>query len=258
MTTVNVLGYAVSRDGLVSDASRTLREASTRLHFPFIVACANPHSLVEAASDAEFSRSLFAADLLLPDGAGIVIASKVLGRPVRERVAGMEFFLEYSRLSHIRGGIRYFFLGSSDAVLSAIRDRVNREYPEIQVVGLYSPPFKSEFSDADNAEMLQIINAAAPDALWVGMTAPKQEKWVDEHKDRLQVQMVASIGAVFDFYAGSKPRAPAWVRNIGLEWLPRLFREPRRLARRNFISSPVFMARVIGQKLGMYQAADRL
>lgn len=257
MTTVDVLGYRVSRDGLVSDATRAFRESSTQRDFPFVVACANPHSLVEAAGDAEFSRSLRAADLLLPDGIGIVIASKILGSPVRERVAGMEFFLEYSRLTQQNGGLKYFFLGSSNDVLSLIRDRLTREYPAIKVVGLHSPPFKPEFSDADNSEILQIINAAAPDVLWVGMTAPKQEKWIDVHKDRLRVQMAAAIGAVFDFYAGNKQRAPACVRNMGLEWLPRLVREPRRLARRNFISSPVFMARVIGQKLGIYPAVDR-
>jgi N-acetylglucosaminyldiphosphoundecaprenol N-acetyl-beta-D-mannosaminyltransferase len=247
MRAVDVLGYDVSREGLVVDAAQTFEACLSVRHVPFVVACANPHSLVEAGSDEAFSRSLRSADLLIPDGVGIVIASRMLGAPVRERVAGMEFFLETSRLAQRQGGKRYFFLGSSDTVLEAIRARLKVEYPDIEVVGVYSPPFKKEFSDSDNEKMLEAINSAAPDVLWVGMTAPKQEKWIDQHKEQLQVKMAASIGAVFDFYAGNKKRAPDWVRSLGLEWLPRLLREPRRLAKRNFVSSPLFIARVLFQ-----------
>ena len=249
MKTIDILGYRVSVGGLASDVNYSFEESTKHRAAPFIVACANPHSLVEAASDSDFQHALEGADLLLPDGAGIVLAGKILGTPIRERVAGMEFFLEYSRVAQLRGSIRYFFLGSSEAVLASIRSRVASDFPAIEVAGTYSPPFKTVFSEHDNTDMLQRINAASPDVLWVGMTAPKQEKWIHEHRSRLRVPMAAAIGAVFDFYAGSKKRAPAWVQNIGLEWLPRLIREPRRLARRNFISSPVFLARVLAQKV---------
>ena len=108
----------------------------------------------------------------------------------------------------------------------------------------FSPTFKAEFTEEDNQLMIEQINNARPDVLWVGMTAPKQEKWIHQHKDKLDVPLSAAIGAVFDFYAGSKKRSPVWVCKMGLEWFPRLLREPRRMFRRNFISSPLFLLMV--------------
>ena len=130
-----------------------------------------------------------------------------------------------------RGG-KCFFLGSSEVVLGKIRERAARDYPAIEVE-TYSPPFKREFSPEDDRAMIDAVNAADPDLLWIGMTAPKQEKWAYSHWDQLDIHChCGTIGAVFDFYAGTVRRAPLWMQKAGLEWLYRLASEPRRLWRR--------------------------
>lgn len=251
MTTINILGYAISSQGLRADVDvachRLDDEGGPK---SCCMACANPHSLVIAAADPRFTTALRNADILLPDGTGIVLAARLLGLLLAQRVAGMDFFLELTQRAKGRGGLRYFFLGSSDAVLDLIVARLAQEYPDIVVCGTYSPPFKAEFSDAENADMIAAVNAAKPDVLWVGMTAPKQETWIEAHRGSLHVPVIGAIGAAFDFYAGTRKRAPQWICDLGLEWLPRLLREPGRLWRRNFISTPVFLARVLKQRLG--------
>ncbi|MEJ5366527.1 MAG: WecB/TagA/CpsF family glycosyltransferase [Desulfosoma sp.] len=247
MNAHRILGYSVSARGLQQDvdqALRWIREPGTLRY----VACLNPHSVETAAKDPFFRRALENADLLLPDGTGIVLASWLLGEPVKEKVAGFDFFMGVSRRLQDRGGARYFFLGSSDAVLSRMVSRLGRDFPAIQVCGAYSPPFKQVFSREETDRMVEIVNRARPDVLWVGMTAPKQEKWIYENRHRLNVPLAAAVGAVFDFYAGTKPRSgPGWIA-LGLEWLPRFLREPKRLWERNMKSTPRFLVRVLREK----------
>lgn len=247
MKTVNILGYETSAVGLSGDieAAWKILERGRSGRY---MACSNPHSLVEARKDSAFSRALSEADILLPDGVGIVVAARLLGLDLHERVTGSDFFSELSRQAESREGLRYFFMGSTGPVLERVVSRLNSEFPQIEVCGVYSPPFKDELDDEDNAEIIRRVNEARPDVLWVGMTAPKQEKWIHKNKDRLNVPLIGAIGAVFDFYAGTKRRAPEWACKLGLEWLPRLLREPRRLFRRNFVSSPLFLMMVLRQK----------
>jgi len=143
-----------------------------------------------------------------------------------------------------RGAGRVFFFGSSEKVLNLIAHKMAHEFPRLQLSGALSPPFRS-WTAEENASMIAAINAANPDVLWVGMTAPNQEKWVHENRDKLTVPVIGSIGAVFDFFAGTYPRAPNWMCLIGIEWVYRLIKEPRRMWRRNFISSPRFVALVL-------------
>lgn len=247
MKTANIMGYETSAAGLYGDISEAWRilESEATGHY---VACFNPHSMVEARRDGLFNRALSSADILLPDGIGIVVASKILGLAVRQRVAGSDFFLELCRQAETRGGLKYFFVGSTDTVLEKIVERLKLEFPHIEVCGVYSPPFKEELSDEDDEVIIQRVNEARPDVLWVGMTAPKQEKWIYKNRAQLSVPLIGAIGAVFDFYAGTKKRAPEWMCRIGLEWLPRLLREPKRLFKRNFISSPIFLMMVLQEK----------
>lgn len=141
------------------------------------------------------------------------------------------------------------FMGSSEKVLSLIRKRAAVDYPNLEVV-TYSPPYKPEFSEEDSRAMILAINEANPDLLWIGMTAPKQEKWTYQHWDELNIKChCGTIGAVFDFYAGTVKRAPLWWQEHSLEWLYRLLREPRRMWRRYVIGNPVFMWKIINEKI---------
>ena len=256
MAVVDILGYKISANGLrgdIDEAWRLLESGSKGCY----VACANPHSLVVANEDECFMKALKEADMLLPDGAGIVLASKLLKCGLHERVAGFEFFTGFTQRTKTNSQLRYFFLGSTEYVLERIVERIRLAEPQVYVCGSYSPPYKEEFSDDDVNCMIEAINAAKPDVLWVGMTAPKQEKWIYAHKDRVDVRMIGAIGAVFDFYAGTRKRAPAWVCRLGLEWLPRLVREPRRLFRRNFISTPLFLGMLFKERLRQVLPRDR-
>lgn len=136
-------------------------------------------------------------------------------------------------------------------MLGRIQSRVGHDYPHVKV-SVLGPPF-GMWSDAENEAMLASIQKAAPDVLWVGMTAPRQEKWVFANGHRLNVPIIGSIGAVFDYYAGTVRRAPAWYTERGLEWLYRLVREPRRLWRRTLLSAPRFLWLALRQRV----AADR-
>jgi N-acetylglucosaminyldiphosphoundecaprenol N-acetyl-beta-D-mannosaminyltransferase len=214
-----------------------------------VLACANPHSLVQARRDPAFARALQHADMLVPDGVGIVLASRILGGAIRNRITGSDVFLQLSRRMNTHGGMSCFFLGSTEKNLGRIQRKFASEFPRVALAGTFSPPFKPVFDEADNRHMIEAVNDARPDVLWVGMTAPKQEKWIHQHRDMLQVKLIAAVGAVFDFYVGTVKRSPPWFLDHGLEWLPRLIQEPTRLWRRNFISTPLFLAMIVKDRI---------
>ncbi len=249
---VELFGYRISNRGAAGDigfASQALAAGPG----PFVVACANPHSLVVASKDPEFREALQEADLLLPDGSGLILAAGILNLPLKEKVAGSDFFREFCRHADGAGragmGVRFFFLGSSPLVLERIVNRLQVEYPRIAVAGIHSPPFRDTFTEEEDAAMIDAVNRSGADVLWVGMTAPKQEKWICRNRHRLNVRLACAIGAVFDFYAGTKKRSSRFWLNLGLEWLPRLLREPRRMWERNFKSAPIFLSWIARERL---------
>ena len=208
----------------------------------------NAHSYNTAQEDEAFAEALSKGDYLIPDGASIVKACRWLkaeSQP-KERIAGWDLFIfEMERLNDkgkmTNDKLRVMFLGSSEEVLALIRERAAVDYPHLDII-TYSPPFKPEFSDEDNQTMIQAINDAAPDLLWIGMTAPKQEKWTYRHWSELNINChCGTIGAVFDFYAGTVKRAPLWWQRHSLEWLYRLLKEPRRMWRRYIIGNAKFL-----------------
>lgn len=254
MKTESVLGYRIA----AGTASEVVGEIVSRLGrggAGTVLACANPHSLEVARQDAAFDAALRGADLLVPDGVGIVLASRILGGGIRGRVTGSDVFAGLSGALDAAGGARYFFLGSTERTLALIAARLAADYPRIRLAGTLAPPFAETFTAAESRRMVDAVNASGADVLWVGMTAPKQEKWVAAHRERLAVGFVGAVGAVFDFYAGTVPRSPRWFLDHGLEWLPRLLRQPGRLWRRNLLSGPAFLARVLRERLGGRRAA---
>lgn len=235
-----ILGYKLflrGVDELCSEVVNQLRHSSAKTWF----ACLNPHSYVVARSDAIFQAAMRSANWLVPDGIGIVFACRVLGCRIRGRITGWDVFQAVSEALNREAGHTVFFLGSSPENLNKIAERFASDYPNIQIVGRYSPPFVASFSERDNDAMLSAINEVRPDVLWVGLTAPKQEKWIFQCLDRADVRFVGAIGAVFDFYSGRVQRPGSIARRLGLEWLVRLLREPRRLWTRTFVSVPMFL-----------------
>ncbi len=199
----------------------------------------NPYSFVIAERDSLFKDALLDSDVLLPDGVGIVLASKVLANKKIKKIAGADLH-QYLLTKLNKEGGKCFYLGSSESTLQKIKARVSVEYPAIKV-GSYSPPFASHFNAAENAEMINAVNEFKPDVLFVGMTAPKQEKWAYVNKDQIDAQIICSIGAVFDFYAGTVNRpGKIWI-NMGLEWFIRLLKEPKRMWKRTVYYAPIFV-----------------
>lgn len=210
-----------------------------------VMSCANPHSFAQTPKDVTFMKALKNADYLIADGVGVTLAAKCMGLGTVPRITGHDFFCgineRFSTLETTLGRkVRVLFFGSSASVLEQIKSRFQQDYPNLHLCELISPPYR-EWSEEENEALLQRINATKPDVIWVGMTAPKQEKWVYRNRDRLNASVVGNVGAVFDFYAGTYPRAPEWACKAGVEWLFRLLKEPKRMWRRTFVSGPTFL-----------------
>jgi len=245
----------------------------------------NAHSYNTARKDGLFAEALTNGDVLIPDGVSIVKACrwiKAKSLP-KERIAGWDLFsFEMENLERKQCGmlnvecgannssldnsqsaladnpkfkiqnsefrspqLTVMFMGSSQKVLDLIVKRAAKVYPHLKVV-TYSPPYKPEFSEEDNKAIIDAINAVNPDLLWIGMTAPKQEKWTYSHWNELNIHChVGTIGAVFDFFAGTVERAPVWWQRHGLEWLYRLLKEPKRMWRRYIIGNALFLFNII-------------
>ncbi|WP_184542682.1 WecB/TagA/CpsF family glycosyltransferase [Mucilaginibacter sp. FT3.2] len=202
----------------------------------------NQYSYCVAEKDSGFKDALINSDILLPDGIAIVMAVRRMLKLKIKKIAGADI---HSHLleSCYKNNKTCFYLGSSEKTLKEIKKRLSKEYPDIKV-GFYSPPYKAKFSDEDNTQMLNAINAFKPDVLFVGMTAPKQEKWAHEFKPQINAHVICTIGAVFDFYAGTVERPhKIWI-NLGLEWFIRLLKEPSRMWKRYIYYGPIFLLKL--------------
>jgi N-acetylglucosaminyldiphosphoundecaprenol N-acetyl-beta-D-mannosaminyltransferase len=212
-----------------------------------IINTINPHSFLISQSDKVFFEALKSSDVLLPDGIGIVWAKQLLHKTKIKKIAGYDLFMHLMNdLNNKKGSC--FFLGASDDTLKLIEKRASKEFSNVTVCS-FSPPYKKEFTNEDNVKMYTLINKVKPDILFVGMTAPKQEKWVYNNNINIDAKLICSIGAVFDFYSGTVSRPSKFWITAGLEWLPRFIHEPIRLAKRNLISTPKFILEVLYIKI---------
>jgi len=212
---------------------------SIKLDKRLIINTINPHSYIIAENDKNFKNALLDSDILLPDGVGITKAVFLLKGKWINKIAGMDIH-NYLIKSANKKNLKCFYLGSNNKTLFLIKNRIGREFNNI-IVESYSPPYKDKFDKHDNELIYNKINNFNPDILFVGMTAPKQEKWVYNNKDKINVKVICSIGAVFDFYAGTIKRPGKFWIKLGLEGMVRLFKEPKRLWRRFFLSDIPFM-----------------
>jgi N-acetylglucosaminyldiphosphoundecaprenol N-acetyl-beta-D-mannosaminyltransferase len=237
--TCNCLGYDIFSDNLNTLPIDTNEKA--------LINTINQYSYCIAEEDPAFKEALSHSDILLPDGIGIVAAAKFLKGADIHKISGAD--LHQHMLEDLnRTGGTVFYLGSCDSTLAKIKNKLEKEFPFIKA-HFFSPPYKQEFSEEESEEMISRVNEAHPDVLFVGMTAPKQEKWSYHFKEKLNTKYICSIGAVFDFYAGTVKRpGKIWI-NMGLEWLGRLLSEPKRLYKRYLIYGPVFVSKLVQQKM---------
>jgi len=206
----------------------------------------NQYSFCIAQKDAAFKSALQGSDILLADGMAIVSAVHLLNGESIPKIAGADLH-EYLLTDLNKKSGSCFYLGSSKGTLEKIITRQHSEYTNVKV-GSFSPPYKVSFSQQENQDMIEAVNAFAPDVLFIGMTAPKQEKWAFEHKEELIAPIICSIGAVFDFYAGTVERpSPFWI-DLKLEWFIRLLKEPRRMSKRYLYYGPVFIGYMLRKK----------
>lgn len=236
--TVGCLGY-----NIFSQKLENIRPASQ----PILISTINQYSYCVAEKNGLFKESLQNSDILLPDGVGITAAVKLLTGQTLDKIAGSDLHQHLLRRLNMVGG-RCFYLGSSEDTLKKIRLRLKVEYPNVKV-GTLSPPFKQAFNEKENERMLAAVNAFGPDVLFVGMTAPKQEQWAYTHKELLRTTFICSIGAVFDFYAGTIKRPnDIWIK-LKLEWFIRLLKEPKRMSRRYLYYGPIFIGLLARHKI---------
>jgi N-acetylglucosaminyldiphosphoundecaprenol N-acetyl-beta-D-mannosaminyltransferase len=198
------------------------------------------HGVMESRRDPELRRIHHDAGLVTPDGMPLVWLARRAGFHHVDRVYGPDLLLACCEIS-VRRGYRHFFYGGGPGVPELLAERLSRGFPGLCVVGTYSPPFRPLLPEEDE-DVVQRLNASAADIVWVGLSTPKQERWMHEHRERLGAPVLIGVGAAFDFHAGLKRQAPRWMQRSGLEWLFRLAHEPRRLWRRYSYNNVGFVA----------------
>ena len=210
----------------------------------------NPHSVLLCHRDNEMKMATTNAGLVLPDGIGIILAARILGYSHFGRISGPDMMLRLCDWGR-KLGYRHFFYGGSENVANTLAKKLSDTYPGLNVVGTYCPPFKHVI-EQEEAETINKINETNPDIVWIGLGAPKQEKWMAEHLGQIEATVMIGVGGAFDFHSGNIKRSPVWFRKNGLEWAYRFAQDPRRMWRRNF-DSPLFLSKVIHQLFTMKQ-----
>lgn len=205
-----------------------------------IVNCLNPHSFVVALKDERMRNALEMSDYLLPDGVGIGMVLRWYEKKRIDKIAGYDFHSFILEQLKLHGG-KVYYMGSSDKVLKKIKERLSREAPNVKV-RTHSPSYCDELPEEESRKIIDDINEFSPDVLYISMTAPKQEKWLQRYRNDIKgVKVASSIGAAFEYFAGTKTRGPRWMVKMKMEWLARLFMEPTKVWRRTFISTPKFL-----------------
>ncbi|GAB3927580.1 WecB/TagA/CpsF family glycosyltransferase [Kribbella albertanoniae] len=233
---VDVLGIQVSvtnLDHTVATFERWIDNGERQL-----VCVTDMNALLHARADERLTEVYNSAGLVVPDGMPLVWAGKKAGFEQMGRVAGPDLLERVMAEAAERGWTQYFY-GGAEGVADELRMRFQDQHPALKVQGVECPPYRA-LTEAEDAETVDRMNAARPDIIWVGLGAPKQERWMAEHRERLNAAILIGVGAAFDFHTGRLDRAPLWMQRAGLEWSYRLYKEPRRLWKRYLIGIPRF------------------
>ncbi|MGU5767031.1 WecB/TagA/CpsF family glycosyltransferase [Aeromonas allosaccharophila] len=226
---IDVIAWPTVLEWLSSNAQRK--------HSSYIC-ITNVHSVVTATQDPAFGEIVQGADMVTPDGAPVAWMLRKLGHANQERINGPDLMWKYCALAAERGESIYLY-GGTPETLSILQGVLANSFPELKVAGAYSPPFRP-LTQAEDEEIISRINASGAGSVWVSLGCPKQEKWMADHRGKINAVMVG-VGAAFDYHAGTIKRAPLWMQHAGLEWLHRLCSEPRRLWRRYFVTNSLFI-----------------
>jgi N-acetylglucosaminyldiphosphoundecaprenol N-acetyl-beta-D-mannosaminyltransferase len=222
-------------------------EYAIRLKSDAYAVTPNVDHVVKLQDDAEFRKLYDEADCVFADGMPLLWGAKFLGLPLKEKISGSDLFPELCRVS-ARKGYRLFFLGGREGAAAQAADILRKKYPGIDIAGVYSPPMGFEKDRAENEKIVRMIKEAKTDILFVGLGAPKQEKWVYCHRREYGAGISIGIGVTFEFTAGMVKRAPVWMQKAGLEWTWRLFMEPKRLWRRYLVEDTRFLSLLLREK----------
>lgn len=203
------------------------------------ICVSNVHTCVTAYEDEAYKNIQNSAVLALPDGAPLSIVSRKRGYEAAQRVTGPDLMGVLFQHGNEGNGLRHFFYGGTEETLEQLKKELQLKYPSLQVVGLYSPPFRPLTKEEDK-QVIEMINDAKPDIVWIGLGAPKQERWMYEHQNKIHGVMLG-VGAGFDYHAGKIKRAPIWMQKMSLEWLARLIQNPKRLWKRYLTTNTKFL-----------------
>lgn len=241
----NILGVGVSAINM-PQALQTVADWINERSPHYI--CVTPaHAVMDVYRDDNLREIYNHSGLTTPDGMAIVWLLNWYGYSEVERVYGPDLLLAVCAQS-VERGYRHYFYGAAPGVAQKLANELQNSFPGLQVVGVESPPFRA-LTPEEDAEAVTKIRSANPDFVWVGIGSPRQERWMCDHLDLLEVPVLVGIGAAFDFLSGNKPQAPLWMQHSGLEWFFRLISEPRRLWRR-YIRYPKFVVLAVLQRLG--------
>jgi N-acetylglucosaminyldiphosphoundecaprenol N-acetyl-beta-D-mannosaminyltransferase len=244
---VNVLGVGLSVLNLESALAEIA--AAVRDQRKGYICVTGVHGVMEAQADPAFKKILNEAFLCTPDGMPMVWAGQLAGHREMRRVYGPDLMLDVCKWSETSGA-KHFFYGGADGVAELLVQKLKEKFPKLQVVGTFTPPFRA--LNVEEIKKLQAqVAAARPDFFWVGLSTPKQEKFMAEFLPQLDTTLLLGVGAAFDFHCGRVRQAPRWMQRSGLEWFYRLCCEPRRLARRYFRNNPLFLWKFFGQLAGL-------
>lgn len=237
---VDVLGVGISAIDMamaVDEIERWIEQGE-----PHYVCVTGVHGVMESQRDPELRRIHNASGLTTPDGMPMVWLGRLAGARWMRRVYGPDLMLELAARAAQRGW-KSFFYGGKEGTADRLAARLGERFPGFRTVGTYSPPFRA-LTPQEDAEVVERINAARPDLVWVGLSTPKQERWMSAHVGRIAAPVLLGVGAAFDIHAGELAQAPPMLQRLGLEWAYRLYREPRRLWRRYFYNNPRFVLAV--------------
>lgn len=248
---VNILGVGISPVNM-AQTLETIEGWISRRE-PHYVCVTPAHVVMECYHHPDLHPLFNSSGLTTPDGMSIVWLLKLRGHPEVGRVCGPDLMEAACAFPGGRAW-RHFLYGGVEGVADALGVRLISRYPDLQLAGTYSPPFR-ELGPEEDRQVVQLINAARPDIVWVGISSPKQERWMAAHLGRVSAPVLVGVGAAFDFLSGAKPRAPIWMQRSGLEWLYRLGSEPDRLWRR-YVQYPLFGILVAAQLLGLRRFED--